>query len=117
MESLRVIVGSRLRALRESHNWSQERLGKAAGLGAKYIGTIERGEKSPSFEAIEKLAKALGVECFEMFVPLNRSTDSVHHQIKSLLSDPGRIDASHVEDFLRTLTIGLRKLDRRPRSD
>ena len=117
MESLQVILGNRVRALRERHGWSQEQLGKAAGLGAKYIGTIERGEKCPSFGAIEKLAKALDVEYFEMFVPMNRSTDAVQKQVNALLSDQGRIDVSHVEDFLRTLAIGLRKLDRQPKSE
>lgn len=113
MESLRVIFGKRVRALREAHDWSQEQLGKAAGLGGKYIGIIERGEKNASFEAIEKLASALGVACYELFVPTNRRTDAIEKHIQLLLTETGRIDLSHVEDFLKTLAIGLRKLDRR----
>lgn len=112
MESLRVIFGKRIRALREGRGWSQERLGKAAGLGGKYIGIIERGEKTASFEAIEKLAEVLGVQCYELFVPMSRRTDAVERQVKSLIADKGRIDLTNVEEFLRTLGIALRKLDR-----
>jgi len=114
MDSLRIIFGRRVRMSREGHGWSQEQLGKKAKLGAKYIGAIERGEKNASFEAIEKVAEALGVESYEMFVPMNRSSDSVHQHVKALLANKGRIDASNVEEFLRTLAVGLRKLDRQP---
>ncbi len=99
---------------REAHGWSQEQLGKKARLGAKYIGAIERGEKNASFDAIENVAEALGVECYEMFVPVGRSTDSVQQHVRALLTNKGRIDASNVEDFLKTLAVGLRKLDRQP---
>jgi XRE family transcriptional regulator, regulator of sulfur utilization len=112
MESLRIIFGKRLRSLREQHGWSQEQLGRAAGLGGKYIGTIERAEKSASFEAIEKLSKALKVDSYQFFVPLNRRSDSVSQQVKALVSEKGRIDVDNVEEFLRTLGIALRKLDR-----
>ena len=102
-----------IQKLRLQRGWSQEQLGTAAGLGGKYIGIIERGEKSASFDAIEKLGKALEVNCYELFVPVNRRTDAVERHVKSLIADKGRIDLSNVEEFLKTLAIGLRKLDRR----
>jgi transcriptional regulator with XRE-family HTH domain len=112
MDSLRVTFGKRLRSLREAHGWSQEQLGRAAGLGGKYIGMIERAEKSASFEAIERLAKSLKVESYELFVPLNRRADVVGKQIKALLNNRGHIDVTNAEDFLKTLGVALRKLER-----
>lgn len=112
MDSLRIIFGKRLRSLREAHGWSQEQLGRAAGLGGKYIGIIERAEKSASFEAIEKLSKALKVESYELFVPMNRRADAVAKQVKSLLNNRGRIDVTNVEEFLRALGVALRKLEK-----
>jgi transcriptional regulator with XRE-family HTH domain len=112
MESLRLTFGRRVRALRETHGWSQERLGKAAGLGGKYIGIIERGEKTASFEAIERIARALCVDCYELFVPMNRRTEAVEDHVRSLVSQTQRIELSNVEDFLKSLGIALRKLDR-----
>ena len=112
MEPLRVTFGRRVRALREAHGWSQEQLGRAAGLGGKYIGIIERGEKAASFEAVEKLARALGVECYELFVPVHRRTAAVEQHVRGLLSEKGRLDVANVEEFLKGLATALRKLDR-----
>ena len=117
MDSLRVIFGKRLRSLREANGLSQEQLGRAAGLGGKYIGIIERAEKNASFEAIEKLSKALDVESYELFVPLNRRADSVGRQVKALLRDRGRIDVANVEEFLKAMGIALRKLEKPAKSD
>jgi transcriptional regulator with XRE-family HTH domain len=87
-------------------------MGKAAGLGGKYIGIIERAEKSPSFEAIEKIARALAVESYELFVPMNRRTDGVKRQVQALLAEPARLNPQNIEEFLKAMTIALRKLDR-----
>jgi transcriptional regulator with XRE-family HTH domain len=111
MASLRVIFGRRIRAAREAQGLSQEQLGRKAGLAAKHLGALERGDKTPSFDAVEKIASALGVKCFELFVPLNSSTDAVEHQVQVLLANKGRIDVASIEDFLKTLMVGLRKLD------
>jgi transcriptional regulator with XRE-family HTH domain len=35
----------------------------------KHVGSVERGEKPPSFEAVEKLAAALKVDFYELFLP------------------------------------------------
>ncbi len=96
-------------ALREKQKWSQDQLGKAAGLGGKYIGVIERAEKAASFEAIEKLAKAFKVECYELFVPINRRSDAVGSEIELLLKNEDRINVSAVQDFLRSLRMSVKK--------
>src|SRR6185437_8853745 len=114
MELLRDILGRRVRALREERGWSQDQLGKAAGLGGKYIGVIERAEKAASFAAIEKLAKAFGVDCYELFVPVHRRTELVQRHVKLLTSDKHRIDVAGVDEFLRAMQVALRKLDRHP---
>ena len=116
MERLAVVFGRRVRALRESRDWTQEQLAKASGLGAKHIGVIERGEKTSSFDAVEKLAKAFGVEFYELFVPHHRRTATIEREVAGLLEEDGRIDLSNVEEFLRGLRAALRKLDRKPMS-
>src|SRR4051794_39871987 len=68
-ESLAHIFGRRLRVLREAAGLTQEQLGKSAGVDYKHIGAIERGEKVPSFEAIERVANALGADYYELFLP------------------------------------------------
>jgi len=52
-------LAARVRFLRQQRNWTQVRLGQAAGLTFKFVGQIERGEVSPTLTSLEKLARAL----------------------------------------------------------
>ena len=112
MGELRISLGKRVKAMRDARRWTQEELGRRAGLGAKYVGVIERGQKA-SFEAVEKLAKAFDVECYELFVPVTRRTESIEKEINAMLDDESRINPAQVQDFLRGLRALLRKLDRK----
>lgn len=58
---IRRFIGQRLRALRKHRGVSQERLGELAGLSGKFIGEVERGEKSISIDSLYALAVALEV--------------------------------------------------------
>ena len=53
--------GHRVREMRSSKGWSQERLAEEAGMHRTYVGGIERGERNPTLLNIAKLARALGV--------------------------------------------------------
>ena len=54
--------GERIKTIREEKDWSQETLGKKAGLHRTYIGSIERYERNISLLNIERLAKAFKVK-------------------------------------------------------
>lgn len=59
--------GLRIAELRRRLSISQEELAERCGVHRTYIGSIERGEKSPTLNTIEKIAKGLGVEIIEFF--------------------------------------------------
>jgi transcriptional regulator with XRE-family HTH domain len=63
---LRQIVARNLRVLRKQKGLSQEELAFQAGINRNYVGQIEREEKSPTVDIVEKLASALGVAPIEM---------------------------------------------------
>lgn len=67
MSEIRKQFGKRLRKLRKSKGLSQEELSKQAGFDRTYVGKIERGEKSPSLETMEKLAGALDIKVKNLF--------------------------------------------------
>jgi transcriptional regulator with XRE-family HTH domain len=55
------LFGRRVKAARRARRLTQEELAEAAHLNPKYLGQIERGEKSPSFEVMVVLAKSLQI--------------------------------------------------------
>jgi transcriptional regulator with XRE-family HTH domain len=63
---LRTAFGRRLRELRRRRGWSQEVLGAKASLSDKFLGEVERGEKSISLDNLAYLARALGVPLVAM---------------------------------------------------
>ena len=58
---LRKFLAQRVRDLRTQRGYSQERLGERASLSGKFIGEVERGEKSISLDSLYRVAKALAV--------------------------------------------------------
>jgi transcriptional regulator with XRE-family HTH domain len=58
-----MVIGDRLRALREQRNMSQGDIEKRTGLLRVYISRVENGHTVPSIETLEKMAQALEVLC------------------------------------------------------
>ncbi len=61
------IFGKRIEFLRKKQNLSQEELAFKCELHRTYIGAIERGEKSPTLNTMEKIANGLNIEIVELF--------------------------------------------------
>jgi transcriptional regulator with XRE-family HTH domain len=61
VKHVRKFLGQRLRALRKQRGLSQERLGERSGLSGKFIGEVERGEKSISMDSLYRVSVALEV--------------------------------------------------------
>jgi transcriptional regulator with XRE-family HTH domain len=62
-----VIIGDRLRALREEKNLSQGDIEKKTGLLRCYISRVENGHTVPVIETLEKLARALQIPMYQLF--------------------------------------------------
>lgn len=64
---IKILVGKRVKELRNKLNISQEELADLAGLDRTYITSVERGKRNISIVNIEKLAKALKITLKEFF--------------------------------------------------
>lgn len=62
-----MVIGERLRALRETKSLSQGEIEKRTGLLRCYISRVENGHTVPSIETLEKLARALEVPLYQLF--------------------------------------------------
>jgi transcriptional regulator with XRE-family HTH domain len=67
MENKTMIIGERLRALREQKNFSQGDIEKRTGLLRCYISRVENGHTFPAIETLEKMAYALEVPMHQLF--------------------------------------------------
>ena len=68
VKHVRKFLGQRVRTLRKQRGLSQARLGDRAGLSGKFIGEVERGEKSISIDSLYRVSVALDI-------PLRALTD------------------------------------------
>ena len=62
-----MIIGERLRALREEKNLSQGDIEQRTGLLRCYISRVENGHTVPAVETLEKFARALQVPMYQLF--------------------------------------------------
>lgn len=109
MDRLTDVFGRRLRSIRRSRGLTQEQLGQAAGLDYKHLGGIERGEHSPSFDAIEKIISVLQVPYHEMFMPDQTTAGQIEEHLQLLLQDVDRLDRAKLKQFFADLLSAIRR--------
>jgi transcriptional regulator with XRE-family HTH domain len=62
-----MIIGDRLREIREEKKLSQGDVEKRSGLLRCYISRVENGHTVPAIETLEKMARALEVPLYQLF--------------------------------------------------
>ena len=62
-----MVIGDRLRLLREQKKLSQGDIEKRTGLMRCYISRVENGHTVPAIETLEKLARAMEVPLYQIF--------------------------------------------------
>jgi transcriptional regulator with XRE-family HTH domain len=62
-----VIIGDRLRDIREQKMLSQGDIEKRTGLLRCYISRVENGHTVPAIETLEKLARAMEIPMYQLF--------------------------------------------------
>ena len=105
----------RLRELRKASGLSGEKLAAKIGLQGTSIVLMEKGERKPSFDALRKLAVALGVSADYLLClptptrPLKRSAPP--KWVAELMPDLAALDKPGRE-AVRALVNGLKKIDK-----
>jgi transcriptional regulator with XRE-family HTH domain len=61
-----MVIGDRLRALREEKKFLQGEIEKRTGLLRCYISRVENGHTVPAVETLEKFARALEVPMYQL---------------------------------------------------
>jgi transcriptional regulator with XRE-family HTH domain len=62
-----MVIGDRLKTLREAKNFSQGEIERRTGLLRCHISRVENGHTVPAIDTLEKLARALEVPMYQLF--------------------------------------------------
>lgn len=87
--SLLVGIGKKIQRAREKRGITQEQLEEKTGINAKYISAVESGQKNVTIKTLDKLAKGLEIELYEIFLFQYevQSEKAVRKALDSLLKD------------------------------
>lgn len=67
--TIRDVLSKNLRALRRRHGLSQEELAYRADVDRTYVSALERGVYGATIDILERLARALDVQPWELLKP------------------------------------------------
>ena len=70
-DELRTVFGRNVKLYRNRRNWSQADLAEYADVSINFLGDIERGKKWPHPDTLVKIAHALEINVFELFMEEN----------------------------------------------
>jgi transcriptional regulator with XRE-family HTH domain len=95
-----MVIGDRLKDLRESKNISQGEIERRTGLLRCYISRVENGHTVPAIETLEKMARALEVPLYQLFYDDETPTDMQPVKVSEGWGSTGR-DARTLDKFRR----------------
>lgn len=95
MSEIKKLLGKRIREVRILRNLTQEDLSELTDIGASSISKIESGYFHPTDENLDKIAKALKIEPYKLYM-FNHQKDT-----KTLISDLENILKSATDDEIK----------------
>lgn len=103
--NVEILLGRRIRSLRNEKGWTQQELGHHADVNYKFIGEIERGQQNPSLNVLGKIAIALGVEMQQLFQLETVIADrrEIEERIKQILKNIPDEELRRIHVMLRAL--------------
>ncbi len=111
-----MVIGDRLKILREEKNLSQGEIEKRTGLLRCYISRVENGHTVPAIETLEKFAHAMDVPMYQLFYdgdepPAVPKLPKRKDAVEGTWGDTGK-DARALDRF-RTLLGRIKEPDRK----
>ena len=97
-------IGGYIRKYRLEAQMSQERLAELAGISYKYVGVLERSEKSPSLETLINIANALNISTDKLLCDiLNTEIDIKQTVVSERINGLSRKEQRNIIDLLEML--------------
>jgi len=103
---LKEIIGKNIRYYREEQELTQKMVAHRAGFTAAYLGYLERGEKNPSVEIIERVADSLGIEPY--YLLMDNLEENLPSELMHLLHVVNNLEENHTEFILTVIRAYLK---------
>ena len=104
-----MVIGDRLKELREAKNLSQGDIEKRTGLLRSYTSRVENGHTIPSVETLGKYASALEIPLYKLFYD---DTEPLQKPIKAATkANPEKGSRGKDDRVLRRIAKSLSRLD------
>ena len=97
MTSLREILAHNLKVSRKKCGFSQAKLAEKANITTQYIAMIEVSRKFPTPEMLDRLANALEIETYELFIVKPSPEDAMERLHNTLVGNIEQIVGKAVE--------------------
>lgn len=83
-----MIIGERIRAIRELAGLTQRDIEERSGLLSCYISRVENGHTVPSLDNLDKFSRALGVPLYELFREGGEASPPLPLTAEDIVSQP-----------------------------
>jgi len=86
-QNIRDILAINIKNNRKKCGLTQEKLAEKAGISAHYLAMVEVSKKFPTPEMLDRLAKALEIETFQLFDATSTPEGALLHLEQSIVSN------------------------------
>jgi transcriptional regulator with XRE-family HTH domain len=109
-----MLIGQRLKEIREARNFSQGEIERRTGLLRCYTSRVENGHTVPSIETLEKYARALEIPLYKVFYD-GAAPPKKPNLLATQTADPVWGTSGNERSELRTFAKVLARMDDRQR--
>ena len=93
MSQIKELLGKRIKELRLARKLTQEQLAEIINIGAASLSKIEIGMNRPTDENLEKIAQALNVEPYQLYMCYHfKNIDEIKKELHSMINNANEND-------------------------
>ncbi|GHV66565.1 hypothetical protein AGMMS49928_01560 [Spirochaetia bacterium] len=99
-DNLKEILSKNLRENRRKCSLSQEKLAEKAGISTQYLAMIEIARKFPASEVLERLAGAMDIKVYELFLVGHSPREELERLEQSIVANIEQVVRETIQETL-----------------